>query len=34
MPDIDGGLIGRSALTADDFSKICEIACDTTQCLI
>lgn len=34
MPDIDGGLVGRSALQADDFSKICEIACDTSVCLI
>ena len=34
MPDIDGGLIGRSALVAEDFGKICEIACDTNQCLI
>lgn len=34
MPDIDGSLVGRSALTADDFSKICEIANDTSLCLI
>jgi triosephosphate isomerase (TIM) len=34
MPDIDGSLVGRSALAAEDFSKICEIACDTSLCLI
>ena len=34
MPDIDGGLIGRCALNADDFSRICKVACDTTQCAI
>lgn len=34
MPDIDGSLVGRSALLAEDFSKICEIACDTSMCLI
>ena len=34
MPDIDGGLVGRSSLVAEDFRKICEIACDTSQCLI
>jgi triosephosphate isomerase (TIM) len=27
MPDIDGGLIGRSSLVPADFKKICEIAC-------
>jgi triosephosphate isomerase len=26
MPDIDGGLIGRSSLEADSFRKICEAA--------
>lgn len=34
MPDIDGSLVGRSSLVAEDFSKICEIACDTSLCLI
>lgn len=34
MPDIDGSLVGRSALVAEDFRKICEIACDTSVCLI
>lgn len=34
MPDIDGSLVGRSSLVAEDFSKICEIACDTNQCFI
>lgn len=34
MPDIDGGLVGRSALVAEDFSNICEIACDTSLCLV
>ena len=27
MPDVDGGLVGRSALSADAFSQICETAC-------
>jgi triosephosphate isomerase len=26
MPDIDGGLIGRASLTAEDFIPICEAA--------
>jgi triosephosphate isomerase (TIM) len=26
MPDIDGGLVGRAALSADDFSEICRVA--------
>jgi triosephosphate isomerase len=26
MPDVDGGLIGRCALLADDFSQICKKA--------
>ena len=34
MPDIDGGLIGRSALVADDFASICKLANDTNQCAI
>ena len=34
MPDIDGSLVGRSSLVAEYFCKICEIACDTTQCFI
>lgn len=34
MPDIDGSLVGRSSLVAEDFSKICEIACDTSLCLM
>jgi len=34
MPDIDGSLVGRSSLIAEDFSKICEIASDTSLCLI
>jgi triosephosphate isomerase len=33
MSDIDGSLVGRSSLVAEDFSKICEIACDTNLCL-
>lgn len=27
MPDVDGGLIGRCALDADDFERICRAAC-------
>ncbi|MFL9710338.1 triose-phosphate isomerase [Methylobacillus sp. Pita1] len=27
MPDIDGGLIGRCSLDADDFERICRAAC-------
>ena len=34
MPDIDGSLVGRSALQADDFSRICIIASNTEQCVI
>ena len=34
MPDIDGGLIGRCALEAEAFSRVCKVACDTTQCAI
>ncbi len=29
MPDIDGGLIGRSSLNPEDFKRICEIACSS-----
>ncbi|MGQ0442490.1 MAG: triose-phosphate isomerase [Methylophilaceae bacterium] len=32
MPDIDGGLVGRCSLAAEDFSQICRLACDTSQC--
>lgn len=28
MPDIDGGLLGRAALVADDFIEVCKIASD------
>ncbi len=34
MPDVDGSLVGRCALEADDFSRICVIASDTKQCAI
>ncbi len=34
MPDIDGSLVGRCALEADDFSRICLIASDTGRCMI
>lgn len=27
MPDIDGGLVGRCSLDADDFERICRAAC-------
>ena len=33
-PDIDGGLVGRCALEAYDFSRICLIASDVEQCMI
>lgn len=35
MPDIDGGLIGRCSLVAEEFSQICHLANDgsRTQCL-
>jgi triosephosphate isomerase len=29
MPDIDGGLIGRGSLSADDFVEICRAASET-----
>ena len=32
MPDIDGGLVGRCALSANDFGQIAKVACDTMQC--
>ena len=34
MPDIDGGLIGRSALNAVSFGQIAKIACNTGACLV
>lgn len=34
MPDIDGSLVGRCALEAEDFSQICLIASDSEQCMI
>ncbi|MGB4812670.1 MAG: triose-phosphate isomerase [Methylophilaceae bacterium] len=35
MPDVDGGLVGRCALSADEFSKICIEACKVNQaCLV
>lgn len=29
MPDIDGGLIGRCSLNANDFTEICRAACES-----
>ena len=35
MADVDGGLIGRCALSTDEFSQICIEACKVDQiCLI
>ena len=31
MPDIDGGLIGRGSLSADDFIEICRAASDSSS---
>ncbi len=32
MPDVDGGLIGRCALSANEFSQICDIANQLSLC--
>lgn len=34
MPDIDGGLVGRCALDAHMFRKVCEVAADTRVCAL
>ncbi|MBC7786048.1 MAG: triose-phosphate isomerase [Methylophilaceae bacterium] len=34
MPDVDGSLVGRCALEADDFTRICMVASDTQICTI